>query len=58
MLNCHKIMNIGNKNKVWVVKDVPSIEHMTSVINKPEMIKLREETGAIIETQRLIQLVD
>jgi microcystin degradation protein MlrC len=25
---------------------------MASVINKPEMIKLREEAGAIIETQK------
>ena len=32
----------GNENKVWVVMDVPSMEHMASVINKPEMIKLVE----------------
>ena len=48
----------GNENKVWVVMDVPSMEHMASVINKPEMIKLREEAGAIIETQKMIKLVE
>ena len=32
--------------------DVPSMEHMASVINKPEMIKLREEASASIETQK------
>ena len=48
----------GNENKVWVVMDVPSMEHMASVINKPEMIKLREEAGAIIEFQKMIKLVE
>jgi ssDNA-binding replication factor A large subunit len=48
----------GNENKVWVVMDVPSMEHMASVINKPEMIKLREEAGAIIETQKMIKLIE
>ena len=48
----------GNENKVWVVIDVPSMEHMASVINKPEMIKLREEAGTIIETQQIIKLVE
>ena len=48
----------GNENKVWVVMDVPSMEHMARIINKPEMIKLREEAGAIIETQRMIKLVE
>ena len=48
----------GNENKVWVVMDVPSMEHMASVINKPEMIKLREEAGAIFETQKMIKLVE
>ena len=48
----------GNENKVWVVIDVPSMEHMASVINKPEMIKLREEAGAIIQTQKMIKLLE
>ena len=48
----------GNENKVWVVMDVPSMEHMASVINKREMIKLREEAGASIETQKMIKLVE
>ena len=48
----------GNENKVWVVMEVPSMEHMASIINKPEMIKLREEAGAIIETQKMIKLVE
>ena len=48
----------GNENKVWVVMDVPSMEHMASIIDKPEMIKLREEAGAIIETQKMIKLVE
>ncbi len=47
-----------NENKVWVVMEVPSMEHMASIINKPEMIKLREEAGAIIETQKMIKLVE
>ena len=47
-----------NQNKVWVVMEVPSMEHMASIINKPEMIKLREEAGAIIETQKMIKLVE
>ena len=48
----------GNENKVWVVMDVPSMEHMASIINKPEMIKLRKEAGAIIETQKMIKLIE
>ena len=48
----------GNENKVWVVMDVPSMEYIASVINKPEMIKLREEAGTIIETQQIIKLVE
>ena len=48
----------GNENKVWVVMDVPSMEHMARIINKPEMIKLREEAGAIIETQKMIKLIE
>jgi hypothetical protein len=27
-------------------------------MNKPEMIKIREEAGAIIETQKMIKLVE
>jgi len=27
------------------------------LMNKPEMIKLREEAGAILETQKMIKLV-
>ena len=37
--------------------DIPSMEHMMSLINEPEMIKLREEAGAILETQKMIKLV-
>tara|TARA_A100001011_G_C14156981_1_gene776532 strand:- start:654 stop:923 length:270 start_codon:yes stop_codon:yes gene_type:complete len=48
----------GNDNKIWVVMEAPSIEHMASTINKPEMIKLRQEAGAIIATQRIIPLVE
>jgi hypothetical protein len=46
-----------NENKVWAVMDIPSMEHMMSLINEPEMIKLREEAGAILETQRMIKLI-
>tara|TARA_X000000368_G_scaffold100057_1_gene77132 strand:- start:398 stop:631 length:234 start_codon:yes stop_codon:yes gene_type:complete len=46
-----------NENKVWVVMDIPSMEHMMGLINEPEMIKLREEAGAILETQKMIKLV-
>ena len=38
--------------------EVPSLEHMARIINKPEMVKLREEAGAIIETQQMIPLVE
>ena len=48
----------GNENKIWVVMEAPSIEYIASVINKPEMIKLRQDAGAIIETQRIIPLVE
>ena len=47
-----------NEKKVWVVMEVPSLEHMARIINKPEMVKLREEAGAIIETQQMIPLVE
>ena len=47
-----------NKNKVWSVMDVPSLEHMAGMMNKPEMIKMREKAGAIIETQKMIKLVE
>lgn len=48
----------GNENKVWVVMEVPSLEHMAGVMNKPEMIQMREKAGAIIETQKMIKLVE
>ena len=48
----------NNENKVWAVTEVPSMEHMASVMNKPEMIKIREEAGAILETQKMIKLVE
>ena len=48
----------GNENKVWVVMDVPSMEHMVGIMNKPEMIKIREEAGAILASQELIKLVE
>ena len=46
-----------NENKVlfklaWGFKSL-----MMSLINEPEMIKLREEAGAILETQKMIKLV-
>jgi hypothetical protein len=48
----------GNENKVWVVMDVPSMEHMAGVMNKPEMIKIRQEAGAILASQQMIKLVE
>jgi hypothetical protein len=48
----------GNENKVWVVMEVPSLEHMAGVMNKPKMIQMREKAGAIIETQKMIKLVE
>ncbi|MDG2299143.1 MAG: hypothetical protein P8L40_05925 [Planktomarina sp.] len=48
----------GNENKVWAVTEVPSMEHLAGVMNKPEMLKVREEAGAIIETQKMIKLVE
>ena len=46
-----------NENKVWAVMDIPSMEHMMGLMNKPEMTKLREEAGAILETQKMIKLI-
>ena len=46
----------GNKNKVWSVMDVPSLEHMAGMMNKPEIIKMREKAGAITKTQKMIKL--
>ncbi len=48
----------GNENKIWVVMEAPSLAYIASAINKPEMIKLRQDAGAIIETQRIIPLVE
>ena len=48
----------GNENKVWAVMEVPSLEHMAGMMNKPEMIKMREKAGAIIKTQKMIKLVE
>ena len=42
---------------MWAVMDIPSMEHMMGLINEPEMVKLREEAGAIVETQKMIKLV-
>ena len=42
---------------MWAIMDIPSMEHMMSLINEPEMVKLREEAGAIVETQKMIKLV-
>ena len=42
----------GNKNKVWAVMGVPSLEHMAGMMIKPAMIKMREKTGASIKTQK------
>ena len=38
--------------------EVPSLEHMAGVMNKPEMLQMREKAGAIIETQKMIKLVE
>jgi hypothetical protein len=46
-----------NENKIWAVMEIPSLEHMMGLINESEMIKMREEAGAILETQKMIKLV-
>ena len=38
--------------------DVPSLEHMAGMMNKPEIIKMREKAGAITKTQKMIKLVE
>ena len=38
--------------------EVESMEKMMSTVDKPEMIKLREEAGAKIETQTFVKLVE
>lgn len=48
----------GNENKVWAVMEVPSLEHMAGMMNKPEIIKMREKAGAITKTQKMIKLVE
>lgn len=56
--NQMNLLAYGNENKVWVVMDVPSMEHMVGVMNKPEMIKIRQEAGAILASQQMIKLVE
>ena len=46
----------GNKDKVWVCMDVESMEKMMSTVDKPEMIKLRENAGVIAETQEMVRI--
>ncbi|MDC3002929.1 hypothetical protein OAZ20_02465 [Paracoccaceae bacterium] len=48
----------GNKDKVWICMEVESMEKMMSTVDKPEMIKLREEAGAKIETQTFVKLIE
>jgi len=52
-------MNHSEQKIRWIYSHMAmKMEHMASVINKPEMIKLREEAGAIFETQKMIKLVE
>lgn len=50
-----KVLAVGheadNENKVWTCIEVESMEKMMAMANDPGMIKLREEAGAILETQ-------
>ena len=51
-------MEAENNNKIHVCIEVESMEKMMSTVDKPEMIKLREEAGAKIETQTFVKLVE
>ena len=50
--------NETDSDHVYTVIDVPSLEIMQNLMKEPEMIKLREEAGAKIETQTFVKLIE
>ena len=48
--------NQADKDHVYTVIDVPSLEIMQNLMKEPEMIKLRENAGVIAETQEMIKI--
>ena len=48
----------GNENRVHAVLEIPSIETMQEMLKDPDMIKKRENAGVIVETQKMIKLVE
>ena len=57
-----KVLAVGhekdNENKVWTCIEVESMEKMMAMASSPEMVKLRTEAGANIDTQQWIPLAD
>jgi len=48
----------SNENKVYTVMEMPSVETMQEILKEPEMIKLRNNAGVVIETQKMTKLVE
>ena len=57
-----KVLAVGhekdNENKVWTCIEVESMEKMMAMASSPEMVKLRTEAGADLDTQQWIPLAD
>jgi hypothetical protein len=45
-----------NKDEIYTVLQVESMERMQEMVNLPSMVKLRTEAGVDLETQKFIML--
>ena len=48
----------GNENKIHAVLYIPSMETMQEMLKDTDIIKMRENAGVIVETQKMIKLVE
>ena len=48
----------GNENKIHAVLEILSMETMQEMPKDPNMIKIRENAGVIVKTQKMIKLVE
>ena len=54
----------GAPKVLWALKqnelvlEIPSMETIQEMLKDPETIKMRESTGVIVETQKMIKLVE
>ena len=48
----------GNENKIHAVLEIPLMETMQEMLKDLDMIKMRENVGVIVETQKMIKLVE